>query len=98
MSTIFENTGILMDEAEAMLGSASASAAKRYDQAQKAVDGILERGKDIYGSARKQAIRQAKAADEMLHGHLYNTVLIGIGLGVILGYLAAKNLGRRSDE
>lgn len=81
----------LAEDAGHLVDATAAAAAARYDEACKGLSAVLERGKDLYGVARKRAVRETHAADVALHDNLYQTVLIGIGLGALLGYLVARN-------
>jgi ElaB/YqjD/DUF883 family membrane-anchored ribosome-binding protein len=57
----------------------------------------LERGKEIYGRVREKAVEGAKAADEAVHEHPYQAIAIGVGVGVILGYIFARRCSRNCD-
>jgi ElaB/YqjD/DUF883 family membrane-anchored ribosome-binding protein len=81
--TLAANAGELLD-------TAASEAGKRYDEARKGLAAILEQGKDIYGLACERAVRNTRAADGVLHDNLYQTVLVGMGVGAVLGYLIAR--------
>lgn len=77
------------DDVEALADDADASATaggNRFDDARKSLTAVMDRGRDIC----ELAAREARAADHAMHAHLYKTILIGIGVGVILGYFVAR--------
>jgi ElaB/YqjD/DUF883 family membrane-anchored ribosome-binding protein len=78
------------EDAGHLVDATASAAGARYDEACKGLSAVLERGKDLYGVARKRAVRETHAADVALHDNLYQTVLIGIGVGALLGYLIAR--------
>ena len=80
----------LADDAGHLVDATACAAAARYDEACKGLAAVLERGKDLYGVARKRAVRETHAADVVLHENLYQTILIGIGVGALIGYLVAR--------
>jgi ElaB/YqjD/DUF883 family membrane-anchored ribosome-binding protein len=90
MNEISDDVAALADDAGAFMASTASAAGKRYDEARKSLTSVLDRGRDIYGLASKRAARDARAADHAMHANLYQTVLIGIGVGVLLGYLVAR--------
>ena len=90
MNEIRNNAETLAEDANKLMDSAATAAVRRYDEARNSLAAVLERGKDIYGIACKRAIKDTKAADGVLHDNLYQTVLIGIGVGALLGFLVAR--------
>ena len=90
MNEVSNDLEALANDAGAFIGSTANAAGKRYDEARKSLTSVLDRGKDIYGLAAKRAARDARAADHAMHANLYQTILIGIGVGVLLGYLVAR--------
>jgi ElaB/YqjD/DUF883 family membrane-anchored ribosome-binding protein len=80
----------LAEDAGHLIDATATAAGARYDEACKGLSAVLERGKDLYGVARKRAVKETHAADVVLHDNLYQTVLIGIGVGALLGYLVAR--------
>ena len=89
MNEICDDVKALAGETEALLDSTANAARKRYDEARKGVSTALEHGRDIYGIARKRALKDGMAVDAVIHDNLYRTVLVCAGVGLILGYLLA---------
>lgn len=72
------------------LHSAVGMADKSHDGICNYLAAIVKRSKDVYGHACNRAAKESRIANGVLHENLYQTVLIGIGVGVILGGLIAK--------
>jgi len=90
MSEINDDLETLAKDAGALLDDAATEAGKRYDEARKGLAAVLEHGKEVYGLACKRAVRNTKAADLVLHDNLYQTVLVGVGVGALVGYLLSR--------
>ena len=80
----------LTDSSNTLLESTARAAGKRYHDAVEALEEFIERGKSIYGVARQRAVNDTKIVDRAIHDHLYQTLAIGIGLGVFLGYFLSR--------
>lgn len=90
MNEIRDGAETLVDDTGALLESAASAVGKRYGKAREGVSSVLGRGKEIYGIACKRAVKDTKAADAVIHDNLYQTVLVGAGVGLILGYFLAR--------
>jgi ElaB/YqjD/DUF883 family membrane-anchored ribosome-binding protein len=90
MNEIREDVENLADNTGALMDCAKSAAAERYDEARNRLTAILGRGRDMYGFACKRAVRDKRTADGVLHDNLYQTILIGIGVGAVLGFLFAR--------
>jgi ElaB/YqjD/DUF883 family membrane-anchored ribosome-binding protein len=82
----------LMSEAEAMLaGPVAASAGDKLDEMKSRFAQAQERLTDLYGAARKKVVAGAKATDETIRTHPYESLAIALGVGVLLGALIHRN-------
>ena len=90
MNETKERISALAETAGDFVESAATDAGRQYDEARKGMSSVLERGKDLYGSACKRALKETRAADGVMHEHLYRAILLGIGAGVIIGFLASR--------
>ena len=88
---ISEEAGQLAEDARALLNSTADVAGEQVGEARARLAAALERGKVMYGRVRDKAVQGAKAADEAVHEHPYQAIVIGMGVGALAGYL----LGRR---
>lgn len=69
--------------------STSSVAGKPQDDARSALEVALGRGKRIQGVACGRAAKVAGSANGVIRDNPYQTMLIGIGVGALLGYLVA---------
>ena len=90
MSTLAEDARDLMTATADVAGDKVAEARKRLAAA-------LERAKEIAGRVREKAVDCAKATDEAMHEHPYQAIGIAVGVGALLGYLAACRCSRHRD-
>ena len=86
--------GTLAEDARALMAATADVAGEKAGDARKRLAIALERGKEIYGRVREKAIDGAKAADEAVHEHPYQVIGIALGVGALLGYLAARRCSR----
>jgi ElaB/YqjD/DUF883 family membrane-anchored ribosome-binding protein len=89
--------GRLAEDAHALMAATADVAGDKVGEARKRLAAALERGKEIYGCVREQAVEGAKAADETVRDHPYQAIGIGIGVGALIGYLVACRCCRRGD-
>jgi ElaB/YqjD/DUF883 family membrane-anchored ribosome-binding protein len=78
-------------DAGVLLEATADVAGEKVGAARKRLSGVLERGKGIYGLVREKACEGTKAADVAVHENLYQSIAVGIGAGVLLGYLLARH-------
>ncbi len=83
MNEINDDMKMLAEDTGDILESAT-------DTARKGLASVLDHGRDIYGSACRRARRETTIADGFLHDNLYQTVLVGMGIGAVIGYLFAR--------
>jgi ElaB/YqjD/DUF883 family membrane-anchored ribosome-binding protein len=66
-------------------------------EARKRLAAVLERGKEVYGHVRDKALDSAKATDQAVRDNPYQTMAIALGVGVIVGFLVARQYSGDSD-
>jgi ElaB/YqjD/DUF883 family membrane-anchored ribosome-binding protein len=81
----------LADDARALMTATADVAGEKVGEARKRLAAALDSGKEIYGRVRNKAVEGAKVADQSVREHPYQAIAIGVGVGVLVGYL----LGRR---
>ena len=82
--------GALAEDARNLMTATADVAGEKVGEARNRLAAALERGKEIYGRVREKAVEGAKAADEAVHEHPYQAIGIALGVGVLIGYLAAR--------
>ena len=89
--------GTLAEDARALMAATADVAGEKVSEARKRLAAALDRGKEIYGRVRDKTVEGAKAADEAVHAHPYQAIGIALGVGVLIGYLAARRCSRNDD-
>ena len=72
-------------------------AGEKVVAARKRLAAALERAKEIAGCVRDKAVAGAKVADQTIRENPYQAIAIGVGVGAILGYLAARRCSGNRD-
>ena len=65
-------------------------AGEKVGEARQRLAAALERGKEMLGVARERAVEGGKIADLAMHEKSYQVLAVGVGAGVMLGYLVAR--------
>jgi ElaB/YqjD/DUF883 family membrane-anchored ribosome-binding protein len=94
---ISNDMGQLAEDAQALMAATADVAGEKVKEARERLAAALARGKEICGRARDKAVEGAKAADEAVHEHPYQAIAIGVGVGVLIGYLLARRCCRHRD-
>jgi len=87
----------LAADARALLAATADVAGEKVGEARKRLTAALNSGKVIAGRVRDQAVAGAKATDEAVRSHPYQAIAIGVGVGALIGYLAARRCSRKCD-
>ena len=91
---IVNDLGRLAEDARGLMTATADVAGERVSDARKRLAAALESGKEIYGRVREKAVEGAKAADQAVHEHPYQVIGIALGVGALIGYLAARRCSR----
>src|SRR5271170_7925789 len=94
---INNDMGQLAEDARALMAATADVAGEKVGEARKRLAAALESGKEIAGRVRAKAVEGAKAADEAVREHPYQAIAIGVGLGVLAGYLLGRRNTRNGD-
>ena len=94
---ISNDVGQLADDARALLTATADVAGEKVGEARKRLAAALERAKEIGSRLREKAVAGAKATDEAVHEHPYQAIAIGVGVGAVLGFLAARRCSHGRD-
>jgi ElaB/YqjD/DUF883 family membrane-anchored ribosome-binding protein len=87
----------LAEDARALMAATADVAGEKVSEARKRLAAALEKGKEIYGRVREQAVEGAKAADQAVHEHPYQAIAIGVGVGALIGYLVGRRCTCKRD-
>ena len=91
---VSNDLGTLAEDARALMAATADVAGEKVAEARKRLAEALESGKEIYDRVRDKALDGARATDEAVHEHPYHAIGIAFGVGVIIGYLAARQCSR----
>jgi ElaB/YqjD/DUF883 family membrane-anchored ribosome-binding protein len=95
------DTGTLAEDARALMAATADVAGEKVSEARQRLAAALERGKErgkeIYGRVREQAVEGAKVADQTVRENPYQAIAIGVGVGVLIGYLLGHRCSRNGD-
>ncbi len=89
--------GTIAEDARDLLAATAGVAGDKVSQARERLAAALERGKEIAGNVRDQAVAGAKIADQSIRENPYQAVAVGVGVGVLVGYLLGRRCSRNSD-
>jgi len=89
--------GTLAEDARALMAATADVAGEKVGDARKRLAAALERVKEIAGNIRDKTVAGAKATDEAVHEHPYKAIAIGVGVGVLIGFLIARRRSRKGD-
>lgn len=87
---IQESAANLAEDAQALLAATADVAEAKVIEARKRLAAALEQGKEAWGYVQERAVAQAKAADEVIRDHPYQSIGIAFGIGALLGLLISR--------
>jgi ElaB/YqjD/DUF883 family membrane-anchored ribosome-binding protein len=96
MQSTGNETDRLAEKAQDLVDATADVAEVKVEEARNRLAAALERGKQIYGRVREKAVQSAKATDQAVRENPYQAIAVGVGLGVIIGYLLGRR-GRNRD-
>ena len=88
----------LAKDAGILIAATAGLAEEQVGEARKRLADMLERGRELYGSVRQRVSCGTRSADHRMHEHLYQTVAVGIGAGVLIGFLLSGCCRRGCDR
>jgi len=89
--------GSLAEDARALVAATADVAGDKVAEARKRLASALESSRKILGRVKEKAVDGVKATDEAVHEHPYQAIGIALGVGAIIGYLAARRSSRNDD-
>ena len=87
------DVGTLAEDACALMAATADVAGEKVGEARKRLAAALESGKEIYGRVRAKAVEGARAADQTVHDHPYQTIGIAFSVGALIGFLVTRRNG-----
>lgn len=94
---VSEDIGQLAHDARALMAATADVAGEKVGEARKRLAVALERAREIAGTVRDKAVAGAKVADQTVRENPYQSIAIGVGVGVLVGYLLSRRCSRNGD-
>jgi len=85
------DAGQLVEDAQELLTATAHIAEEKVIAARKRLAAAVESGREALEDLKEKAVAGAKAADETIREHPYQSIGIALGVGLILGFF----MGRR---
>lgn len=85
--------GVIAEDARALMSATAHVAGEKVGQARERLAAALDSAKEMAGNVRDRAVASAKATDKAIHNNPYKAIAIGVGAGLLVGFL----LGRRNS-
>ncbi len=83
-------TGELIEDAQALLDATTHVAVEKVVTARTRLAGALENAKRTCDAIQKRAVAGARATDQAIRTHPYQSIGIALGAGTVIGYLLAR--------
>ncbi|MHB1309233.1 MAG: DUF883 family protein [Limisphaerales bacterium] len=90
-----DEVNALAEDAKALLSATAEVAEEKVVEARERLAAGLQRGKNACSRMRDEAMREVQVTDQVVHDHPYQAIGIAAGVGLLLGYLLARE---RSDN
>ena len=85
--------GALAEDARNLMTATADVAGEKVGEARKRLAAALESGKEMYVRVRAKAVEGARAADQTVHDHPYQTIGIAFSVGALIGFLMTGRNG-----
>ncbi len=92
-----QDPGPLAHDAQALIAATADVAGEKVGEARRRLTAALERAREVAGTVRDKAIAGAKVADHAVRENPYQAIVVGVGVGVLVGYLLGRRASRKCD-
>jgi ElaB/YqjD/DUF883 family membrane-anchored ribosome-binding protein len=89
--------GQLAEDAQALMAATVDVAGEKVVEARKRLAAALQTAKAMAANARDKAVAAAKAADQAIQENPYKAMAIGVGVGLLVGYMLGRRCSRNDD-
>jgi ElaB/YqjD/DUF883 family membrane-anchored ribosome-binding protein len=80
----------LAEDAQALLAATTDVAGEKVAEARKRLTAAIEKGRETWNNVQEKAIDGAKAADQVIRDHPYQSIGVALGVGALLGFLLSR--------
>jgi ElaB/YqjD/DUF883 family membrane-anchored ribosome-binding protein len=89
--------GTLADDARALMAATADVAGEKVGEARERLAAALESAKEVAENIRDKTVAGAKTTDQAVRKHPYKALAIGVGAGLLIGFLAGRRGSRKAD-
>ena len=91
-SKTIETTDVsqLVEDAQDLLTATAHIAEEKVMAARKRLSGAVQNGREVLDNLKNKAIDGAKATDEVIREHPYESMGVALGVGVLIGLLLRR--------
>jgi len=89
--------GTLAEDARALMAATADVAGDKVAEARKRLAAALDSGRKIFGRVKDKTVEGVQVADEAVRDHPYQAIGIALGVGVLLGYLFARQCSHNGE-
>jgi ElaB/YqjD/DUF883 family membrane-anchored ribosome-binding protein len=80
----------LVEDAKELMSATAHVAEEKVIEARKRLAAALERAKDAWNTVQEGAVARAKATDQVIRTHPYQSIGVAFGVGALIGYLISR--------
>ena len=80
----------LMEDAQALLTATAHVAEEKVVEARKRLTAAIEKGKETWNNVSEKAVAGAKATDQVIRDHPYQSIGVALGVGALIGFLLSR--------
>jgi ElaB/YqjD/DUF883 family membrane-anchored ribosome-binding protein len=80
----------LVEDAQALLAATAHVAEEKVVEARKRLTAAIEKGRETLNNVQEKAIAGAKATDQVIRDHPYQSIGVALGVGALVGFLLSR--------
>lgn len=92
MNEVYDDVRDLAEDAGELVEATASAVGRQRDEFRKGISSAMNTGREHLGAVRKRAMRDVKAADVAVHDHVYESILLGVGIGILVGFFASRRI------
>ncbi len=85
-----EATENLVGDAQELLAATAHVAEEKVVEARRRLASAIEKGKEVWNTVQEKAVAGAKATDQVIRDHPYQSLGVALGVGALIGYLLSR--------
>jgi ElaB/YqjD/DUF883 family membrane-anchored ribosome-binding protein len=80
----------LLEDAQELLTATAHVAEEKVVEARKRLTAAMEKGKETFNNVQEKAVAGAKATDQIIRSHPYQSIGVALGVGALIGFLLSR--------